>query len=238
MNLDCLVVVHDSNLLRVLTSSLEQAGIDAKVCSGAEEAMARLQDVKFDSVMVDCVELEEGPDVLRCVRRAPANRKSIVFAIVDDNTSVQERADMGANFVLERPIQPDLLNRSLRAARSIMVQEHRRYFRYKVDISTSLILGNNEKRVTATNISTGGMSVQSDKPLQLGWTGTVEFYVKEVELKIEAKGEIVWLSGDNTAGVRFTKIPLRLQKPFEEWLGRKADEDGLDVARRRHSSSS
>ena len=119
-----------------------------------------------------------------------------------------------------------------------MVQEHRRYFRYKVDISTSLILGNNEKRVTATNISTGGMLVQSDKPLQLGWTGNVEFYVKEAELKIEAKAEIVWLSGDHQAGIRFTKIPLRLQKKFEEWLGRKADEDGLETARRRPSASS
>jgi CheY-like chemotaxis protein len=231
MILDCLVVVRDPTLLRVLTGSLGQAGIAAKVCASAEDAIARLRDVKFDSVMVDCVELEEGAEVLRSVRRSPPNRKSIVFAIVDEECSPQERAATGANFVLERPIHPDLLNRSLRAARSLMVQEHRRYFRYKVDIAVSLILGNNERRVTATNISSGGMAIECDKPIELGWTGTIEFSIKEIGLHMQVKGEAVWLSADRQAGIRFTKVPLRLQKPFEEWLAKKADEDGLEPAR-------
>src|SRR5437667_9606869 len=119
MSLDCLVVARDSNLLRVLSSSLVQAGITAEVCHDSEAAALRLESSRFDSVMVDCVEVENGPEILRSVRRAAANRSAIVFAIVDGEATMQQRADTGANFVLERPIALDVLARNLRAARSL-----------------------------------------------------------------------------------------------------------------------
>ena len=84
MRLDCLVVARDSNLLRVLTAALVQAKIEPKVCATAEDALARLHAVKFDAVMVDCVEFEQGFEVLHSIRKTPPNRRTLVFAIVDE----------------------------------------------------------------------------------------------------------------------------------------------------------
>ncbi len=222
MSLDCLLVVRDPNLQRILVASLGQAGIQAEPCPTADRALARLQQSKFDSVMVDCVELDEGPEILRRVRQAPANRTSIVFAIVDVEATPQERADTGANFVLERPIAPEMLTRCVRAARSLMEQERRRYFRYPMEAPVSLVEGRNEVRGRATNISSGGMAVQLDKPLEMGWRGELEFKLRDPELHMTLKGEVVWVSASRHAGIRFHHVPLALRPAFESWLALRA----------------
>ncbi|HZQ90234.1 MAG TPA: PilZ domain-containing protein [Terriglobales bacterium] len=228
MTLECLLVVRNPTLLRVLTDHLESAGIHPNVCAAADDALARLQATKFDAVMVDCVEVEDGAEVLRTVRASAPNRRAIVFAIVDGESTPRERAEMGANFVLERPISPDLLGRSLRAARNLMLQERRRYFRLPVSFGVSLLSGNNEIRGTVTNVSSGGLAFQLDRKIEVGWLGQVEFTVTEIKLKMEVKGEVVWLSPELQGGIRFTHIPMRLQKPFFDWLASKSGMDDPD----------
>ena len=228
MGLDCLLLVRDPALLRVLSGSMGQQGIETRIAASPEDALATLGNVKFDSVMVDCVEFEEGPEILRNVRKTAPNRRAIVFAIVAADTPMQERASTGANFVLERPVSTEMLNRSLRAARSLMVAERRRYFRFKVDMAVSLQQGQNEIRVSATNISQGGMAVTWDaKPLTLEWVGQVEFRVPQGGATVQAKGEVAWVNADKQAGIRFLQTSHKGREALDQWLGEKADEDGL-----------
>ncbi len=230
--LECLLVARDPNLLRVLTSSLGQLGVEASVCPDTEEAREWLQRTKFDSVVVDCVEFEgTGMRLLQEVRHAAPNAKAIVVAIVDEEVSRQARGELGAHFVLERPIQPDLLARSLRAAQSLMLQERRRYFRHKVDLTASLIRENQEVRVTMTNLSAGGMSFSSGKPLAVGWSGQVEFLLPESRTRMEFRGEIVWLDGQQKGGIKFTRLPPRQQQLLEDWLESFDDAPELETSR-------
>jgi CheY-like chemotaxis protein len=218
MSLECLLVVRDPNLQRILTQSLAHAGIHVEPCASPERAIDRLQHSKFDAVMVDCVEVDEAPEVLRRVRQAPPNRYSLVFAIVDREATPLERAETGANFLLERPILPEMLTRVLRAARGLMEQERRRYFRYPVETVVSLADGRNEVRATATNISSGGMALQLEKSLEQGWRGDMEFKLRDPDLHMAVKGEVVWVSAARQAGIRFTHVPLSLRQPFETWI--------------------
>jgi DNA-binding response OmpR family regulator len=228
MTLECLLVVRNPTLLRVLTDYLGAAGIHPSVCAAADDAVARLQATKFDAVMVDCVEVEDGVEVLRTVRASAPNRRAIVFAIVDGDSTPRERAEMGANFVLERPISPDLLSRSLRAARNLMLQERRRYFRVPASFNMALISGHNEVRGNVTNVSSGGLAFQLERKIEVGWLGHVEFTVSEIKLKMEVKGEVVWLNPELQGGIRFTHVPVRLQKPFFDWLASKSGMDDPD----------
>ncbi len=222
--MDCLLVARDPNLLRVLTTTLNQLVIESSVCPDAEEALDWLHRTKFDSVLVDCVEFDaDAVRVLQSVRRAEPNSHAIVLALVDQDPPAP-RSELGANFVLERPLQPDLLARSLRAARSLMIQERRRYFRHPVDLSASLIRGHNEVRVTMTNVSSGGLAFRTEKPLNVGWSGQVEFTLPEVRLRMECQGEIVWLNERREGGIRFTAISPKQQQPFADWLATLAGE--------------
>ena len=227
MRLTCLVVVRSSNLLNVLKGALIQARIEAKVCATADDALAHLHAHKFDAVIVDCVEFEQGFEVLHSIRKTPPNRRSVVFAIVDEETSHHDRAQTGASFVLERPIHPDILARSIRAAQSLMVAEHRRYFRYRAPMKGSIKRGSSEFRVDVTNISSGGMAVHLDRTMEPGWVGSVELVVPETHLAVHAKVELVWINSDLTAGFRFVNIADQTRDSLDEWLNQKCKEEEI-----------
>lgn len=227
MRLTCLLVVRGSNLLNVLKAALAQARIEVKVSATADDALARLHAVKFDAIMVDCVEFEQGFEVLQGIRRTPPNRRSVVFAIVDEETSLHQRAQTGASFVLERPIHPDILTRSIRAAQSLMVAEHRRYFRFRAPMKGSLSRGGHDLRVDITNISSGGMAVHLDRAMEPGWVGNVEVVMPETHLAVHAKVELVWVNSDLTAGFRFVNIADQIRESLDEWLNQKCKEEEL-----------
>ncbi len=220
MRVECLLVARDPNLLRMLTSSLTQLGIDANVCPDAEEAADWLHRSKFDSVMVDCVEFDlEGPRLLQKIRRAAPNSRSVIVAIVDNETTPVQRGALGAHFVLERPLQPDMLSRSLRAARSLMIQENRRYFRHPVDMPAWLIKSSSETRVQLTNVSMGGLAFQMErKSVEIGWTGQVDFTIPGQRERAQFKAEVVWMNEHLKGGVKFVHIPAKQRQDFENWL--------------------
>lgn len=146
MALECLLLVRNPHVLCQLSGLLAHFGIDARVAATPEDALATLHNSRFDAVMVDCVEFDEGPEVLRRVHKMPANLRAIAFAIVSAETPLQERAAISASFVLERSLSAEGVNRTLRAARALMIAERRRYFRFKVDMTVSLVQGVNGKK--------------------------------------------------------------------------------------------
>src|SRR5438132_706013 len=66
--------------------------------------------------------------------RRPANKQSVMLAIVNGRTCVSEAFEMGANFVLGKPIQDGRICAVLDTAVPKMEREHRRYFRHPIDL--------------------------------------------------------------------------------------------------------
>jgi len=91
--------------------------------------------------------------------------KTIGFAIVNGVTTVQEAFEMGANFVLDKPLAAERLTRSLRAAQGLMAHERRRYYRHPVATSVHINFGTetNEHLGTTVNLSEGGFAAKLQK---------------------------------------------------------------------------
>ena len=91
----------------------------------------------------------------------------------------------------------------------------------------SLVQGRNELQVSATNVSEGGLAICSeDQPIEMGWSGAVEFRIPQGGAAVNAMGEIVWVSGKE-GGIRFSHVPIRSRKALDEWLDQRAEEDDL-----------
>jgi hypothetical protein len=128
--------------------------------------------------------------------------------------------EMGANFVLDKPLTMDRMGKSVRVARGMMIQERRRYFRQPVDFAVWLTVGREKpEKVTATNLSEGGMCVQLRRPLELGTVLDVDFTLPESDIRVETRAQLAWTDGQGRAGLRFDKIPFRVRGGFEKWLG-------------------
>src|SRR5579859_4069463 len=159
MSLQAMIVCRDPGVLQLLHRLLTDLKIESQVCESTVEAMLKLNREKFDGILAD-FDVDGADEVLKTVRRSPANRRSVSFAIIGKATSVKDAFDTGANFVVYKPLSRDKAGHSLRAAHGLMMRERRRYFRHSVDARVA-VTGEGIRETTArlVDLSTGGMAV-------------------------------------------------------------------------------
>src|SRR5208282_1421109 len=126
MNLDSLLISRDAALLGVLRPALGKVSVGIQVCAELPAGKDLLAKRKFDAVIIDCDDLQDGFDLLKTLRQTQSNAKSVSFAVVNGKTTIQQAFQSGANFVLQKPLTPLHAARCFNAALSFMVRERRR----------------------------------------------------------------------------------------------------------------
>src|SRR5256885_9633682 len=208
MGLDSLLVSRDPQVIDVVRPTLTKLSIDVEVCRGARSGTEILSSEKFDAVIVDCDDLQDGLSVLKDLRKSPSNRSSIAFAILNGATTTHQAFELGATFVMQKPVTPLNAMRCLSAGLGLMVRECRRYFRYPVELEVILQLGQNQEiRATTTNVSEGGMAIRAVATLSRGDSGKLTLCLPDEKGVIETKVELVWVDGHGHAGLRFLEMP-------------------------------
>ena len=227
MNLQSLLVCSDERILRVLRRVLDELGIEVEHCADPTAATKLLARQTFEAVIVDCAE-EGNPSLLKSIRRGQRNKKSVAVAIIDEQTALRRAFEMGAHFVVFKPISCERAKSSFRAAKSLMKRERRRSVRVSVRIPVSLRFQNGEAEYGSIfGLSEGGISVelsfQRIDACVLGFC----FTLPDTTILIEASGLIAWQNSDRRVGIRFTKLSDSARQSLKEWLllksGEKAD---------------
>jgi len=195
MNVNCLLVSRDGGVQQVVVDVF--AGIDLRLREDALSAMEIVGKSHFDGFVVDCDGVERGPEVIAAIRSSRGNRESVIFTIVNGNTSVATATELGSNFVLGRPIEPSRLQAYLRSAVRKMESEHRRYFRYQLSLEAVLIT-RDEKVIPAQilNVSDGGIALRLLDRAHLHGAVTIRFVMPGVQAKVLlAKVAVCWATG-------------------------------------------
>jgi DNA-binding response OmpR family regulator len=134
MPLESLLLTRDPEVIRVLQPALERLSVEVEVCRGVSSGQEILRTEKFDAIIVDCDDLKGALTVLESLRKSASNRNSVTFAILNGGTTTQWAFQLGANFVLQKPISVLNANRCFSAAINFMIREQRRYFRHPAEI--------------------------------------------------------------------------------------------------------
>jgi DNA-binding NarL/FixJ family response regulator len=219
MNLDSLVISGDAALLGVLRPALEKVSVDLQVCAESRSGNDLLAKRKFDGVIIDCDDLQNGFDLLKAVRRTQSNASSVSFAVVNGRTTTQEAFQSGANFVLQKPLTPLHALRCFNAALNFMVRERRRYFRHPVEMPLRINLPHSQElAATMTNVSEGGMAIRILGKLPKDTQAQFRFTLPRANISLELKGQVAWADGTGHAGIRFVEVPQSAQYQLEKWL--------------------
>ena len=80
--MNCLLVLRDPNVRRIVSGMLSGFRIDAQVEGEPSHALEMMRHKKYDAVIVNCGDFHDGPEVLAAIRTLPLNKKCIAFAIV------------------------------------------------------------------------------------------------------------------------------------------------------------
>jgi DNA-binding response OmpR family regulator len=224
MTLESLLLSRDREVVDILRATLERLSIDVEICQGSRAANEILSSSKFDAVIVDCDDLQGGIDVLKGLRTGKSNQNSIAFAILNGDTTTQQAFELGAKFVLQKPISPQNAMRCFQAALRFMERERGRYFRHPVEMPVTIAFDHGQElKAKTTNVSEGGMALGVTGHLPDSKIAKVTLTLPGLSFPMDPKAEIAWADGTGRVGVRFLDMPQTSKDQLEKWLAQQLE---------------
>jgi CheY-like chemotaxis protein len=225
MNLQALLVSMDDSAADVLGRVLPAMGITVDRSSDAETTIARIEQQKFDAVIVDFDDPAVAIDTLQRVKRL--NSKTLSIALVADATKVRDILSGGAHFVLYKPVSEDGVKAGLRAATALLSRERRRAFRVPVQAPVVITLPDTRKvDGILLDLSETGMDVLTSEAQVSGSLLAFQFQLPDGSLQVEAHGQVAWANANGQTGVHFLDVPADTLASLKTWLHAAATSNG------------
>jgi DNA-binding response OmpR family regulator len=217
MSLKSLLLSSDEKTVRVLRRVLSDLEIEVELCSGAEMAIRKLTRQRFDAIIVDCSNREEASDVLRGAQAAPGNKRALSIALVESTVGLRGGFEMGAHFVLYKPLSGERAKASFRAVRALMNRERRLQLRVAVQIPVTCN-GSDKYKARTVDLCEGGMAIQYDGTLAKETFVRFSLELPGVSQRLDLYGELAWEDSGNQAGIRFTNLREEQRTILRQWL--------------------
>jgi len=225
MTLQALLVSTDDSAADVLGRVLPNFGIAMDRSSDHETTIARIQQQKFDALIVDFDNPAIADDVLRQAKKLGTEPLSI--ALVADTGKVREILSGGAHFVLYKPLSEDAAKAGLRAAAALLSRERRRAVRIPVQAPVEITLPDTRKLDgILLDLSETGMDVLTAEPQTRGSLLAFHFQLPDGALEVEAHGQVAWANPNGQTGVHFLDLAETAKAELKAWLQAAADTAG------------
>jgi CheY-like chemotaxis protein len=217
MTLQSLLVSTDDSAADVLGRVLPTFGIAMDRSSDPETTITRVQQQRFDALIVDFDEPAVAVEALEQARRLGSGCLSI--ALVADPSRVRDVLSGGAHFVLYKPLSEEAAKAGLRAAAALLSRERRRAFRVPVQAPVEITLPD-ERKVDGIllDLSETGMDVLTSEAQVPGTMLGFHFQLPGGALEIEAHGQVAWANPNGQTGVHFVGIPEAVSIQLKAWL--------------------
>jgi len=230
MGLKSLLLCSDEKIVRVLRRVLSDLEINVEHCAEADSAIRKLTRQRYEAIIVDCADPLVASQVLRSAHAAPCNKRAVVVAILDSSVGMRSAFDLGAHFVLYKPVSNERAKSSFRAARALMKRERRRNSRITIQIPVSMqnrVTGTSMEVVT-TDLSEGGMAVNLPWRSRAMGSWHLRFTLPGSEPPLEAVGELAWEASSKQAGLRFKDLGPEIHYRLRTWINQNAPETEKD----------
>lgn len=217
MQVNSLLVTRDSQVQDTVADVF--AGIDLRLREDAQSALDILSKSHFDGFIIDCDGMERGKDIIAGIRSSRANRQSVIFTIVDGTTSVGTATELGANFVLGKPVDAARLESYLRSSLQKMEAEHRRYFRYQLALDAEVILRDGATiPAQILNVSDGGFAMRLLDRAHLHGAVMIEFMIPGAKRTVITASAAPCWSTEPIFGMKFVNMDENSRSAYAEWL--------------------
>jgi CheY-like chemotaxis protein len=227
MNLQALLVSSDDTAADVLGRVLSGFGIATDRSSDPETALARIQQQKFDTLIVDFDDQKVAEEVLLEAKKLGTSPLSV--AMVADTGKVRQILSGGAHFVLYKPLSEDAARAGLRAAAALLTRERRRAFRVPVQAPVEITLPDSRKvDGILLDLSETGMDVLTAEPQSAGSLLAFRFQLPDGAVEVDAHGQVAWANPNGQTGVHFIDVAENVQEQLKLWLKTAAGTLGVE----------
>jgi c-di-GMP-binding flagellar brake protein YcgR len=225
VDLKSLLLCSDEKIVRVLRRTLGDLEISVEYCTNSEVALRHLTRDRFEAIIVDCA----GPGaaaVLRSARVAPCNKRAVAVAILDSGVGLRSAFELGAHFILYKPVSVERAKSSFRAARALMKKERRRNTRIPVQIPVEMWSRESGVRfkVNTTDLGEGGLALSLPRRSKPHGRWQLKFTLPGSSNALDVEAEFAWEGSGTQVGLRFLEPSAEVTRELHEWLGRNTPE--------------
>lgn len=219
MSLKALLLCSDEKIVRVLRRTLGDLEITTELCPDPDSALRKLTRHRFEAIIADCSD-NGAFAVLKSARSAPCNKQAIAVAIVEPVVGLKAVFEIGAHFVLYKPVSIEKAKSSFRAARALMKSERRRNARVALQVPVVMrnLAGAHNMKVTTVDISEGGLAVSLPDRKRAGGQWQIVFTLPGTKTSLELPAELAWEGSSTQAGLRFQQVSAEAARQLREWL--------------------
>ena len=219
MTLQALLFLADDAACDVLGRVLPSLGIAGERSSDPETAIARIEQQKFDALLIDFEDSKAAEAIIEQARRLGSGHPPLTVALVADPSRVREILSGGAQFVLYKPISEPKARAGLRAAAAMLSRERRRAYRVPVQAPVELTLPDTRHiEAILLDLSETGMDVLTAESQCPGALVEFRFQLPDGSMEIAAHGQVAWANPNGQTGVHFIDIPEDIREELREWL--------------------
>ena len=220
MTLSALLVCVDEAAAPVLRRVLDELKIRVESCPDFSRAGIRLEQERFDVLIVDGKSNAEVIGLLRESRMSRLNDATLAVAVVPGQEAIREMFSLGVNFVIYKPVTYERALSSLRAARAVMRKEKRKTARATVHAQATVDYANVvQERATLIDLAQDGMAVRFGRKLPPTNKVYFEFRLPQQAASVRLSGQVVWQDWNGCAGIQFVDVPKASRRLLTEFLG-------------------
>jgi CheY-like chemotaxis protein len=217
MTLQALLVSTDDAAADVLGRILPNLGIALDRSSDPETTIARIQQQKFDALIVDFDNPQTAEDVLREAQKLGTTPLSI--ALVADPAKVRDILSSGTHFVLYKPLSDEAALAGLRPAAALLTRERRRAFRVPVQAPVEITLPDARKLDgILLDLSETGMEVLTAETQSPGALLAFHFLIPDTTVDLEGHAQVAWANSNGQTGVHFLDVAETAKTELKSWL--------------------
>lgn len=212
MAFECLLVSRDANVVGMVNKLLDNLSISTNICLSSSKALDQLAKGNADLVIIDWE--DDSVELVGSIRKSRGWQKPTVLAV-----SPSDGAAPGADVLLRKPVTPEACAKSLRAAYSRMMYDHRRHSRYAVMSTVSATDESGQAgEVTITDIGDGGIGISSKQDFRLGDTLSFHLLLPGTVRAIFIEARVQWTRQYGAMGCEFLRIPPMDLNVLDGWL--------------------
>ena len=219
MTVHALLISRDDSASEILGRTLPTYGVAVERWSDASTPINRLQQQKFDALVVDFDDSEAARDVIREARLLGSTSPPVIVALVADPMAIREILGAGAHFVLHKPLTEDKARTGLCAVTALLSRERRRAFRVPVQAPMALVLPDQRKiEGILLDLSLTGMDVLTAEPQPAGSLIAFRFQLPDSSFEMDAHGQVAWAKPNGQTGVHFLDLSEVAAAELKAWL--------------------
>jgi CheY-like chemotaxis protein len=219
MTLLALLVSTDDSASEILGRVLPASGIAVERFSDLTTAIDRLQQQRFDALVIDFEDPQAAAQVLEEARRLNSGEAPVTVALVAEPAKARAILSGGAHFVLYKPLSDEKAKAGLCAVTALLNRERRRAYRVPVQAPVEITLPDTRKAEgILLDLSETGMDVLTAEPQAPGALLGFRFQLPDGSLEVQAHGQVAWANPNGQTGVHFLDLDESVRAQLQVWL--------------------